>query len=628
MTLVTDDDLHLFNEGRHFRLYERLGAHVDGDGVRFTVWAPNAEQVSLVGDRNAWTRGATPLEPIGVSGLWTVHAPGWSAGDTYKYALRSHTGYEVDKADPFAFATEEPPRTASRVADLSYEWGDRAWIAGRGPRQRIDAPTTIYEVHLGSWMRAADGTWLRYREAARRLAEYVTNLGFTHVELLPVMEHPFYGSWGYQTTGYFAPTARYGSPTEFMAFVDELHGAGVGVILDWVPSHFPNDEHGLAYFDGTHLYEHADPKQGFHPDWNTCVFNYGRNEVRSFLVSSACFWLDRYHVDGLRVDAVASMLYLDYSRQPGEWVPNEYGGRENLEAIRLLRELNEEVYRSFPDVQTYAEESTAWPMVSRPTYVGGLGFGFKWDMGWMHDTLQFVERDPVHRRYHYGELTFRGVYAWTENYVLPLSHDEVVHGKRSLAAKMPGDRWQQLANLRLLLAYEWTTPGKKLLFMGGEIGEWREWQHDGQLDWSLLEDPAHAGVQRLVGDLNALVRDERALHERDADPSGFAWAVAEDADNAVLAFVRFAPAARPVLCIGNFTPVPRDNYRVPVPEGGFWREACNTDADFYGGSGVGNLGGVDAVPAPMRDWYWSLTLRLPPLGMVILRPDAPGDGWS
>jgi 1,4-alpha-glucan branching enzyme len=619
--MLTADDLHLFNEGRHFRLYDRLGAHSDADGVRFAVWAPNARSVSVLGAGNGWTPGADALEPTGSSGIWSGHLRGWHAGAAYKYAIETRTGQILEKADPFAFGTELPPRTASVVTDLAYEWHDAAWMAGRATRQRLDAPISVYEVHLGSWARHDDGTWLTYREVAPRLVEYVRQTGFTHVELLPIMEHPFYGSWGYQTTGYFAPTARYGSPTEFMAFVDELHDAGIGVILDWVPSHFPSDAHGLARFDGTHLFEHADPRQGFHPDWKTLVFNYGRNEVRSFLTSSACFWLERYHVDGLRVDAVASMLYLDYSREDGQWVPNEFGGRENLDAIRFLREMNEEVYRSFPDAQTYAEESTAWPMVSRPTYLGGLGFGFKWDMGWMHDTLQHLQRDPVHRRFHYSELTFRGVYAWTENYILPLSHDEVVHGKGSLVAKMPGDRWQQLANLRTLLAYQWATPGKKLLFMGGEIGQWREWDHEGTVDWALLDDDAHAGIQRLVSDLNRVLRAEAPLHQRDCDTDGFGWAVADDADDGVLAFCRYDASGAPLLFIVNFTPVVRDYYRVPVPVGGFWRELLNTDATAYGGSGAGNLGGVDAVPVPLRDRYWSLTLQLPPLGALFLRPE-------
>jgi 1,4-alpha-glucan branching enzyme len=626
VTALTADDLHLFNEGRHFRLYERLGAHLEGDGVRFSVWAPNAQIVSVLSDSNGWTPGADALEPVGTSGLWTGHLSGFPVGQSYKYAIEGRRGSRGEKADPFAFRTEVPPRTASIVADLDYTWTDDDWMRTRATRHRLDAPISIYEVHLGSWTRPSDGGWFSYRELAPRLAEYVRDTGFTHVELLPIMEHPFFGSWGYQTTGYFAPTARYGSPTDFMAFVDELHHAGIGVILDWVPSHFPGDAHGLASFDGTHLYEHADPRQGFHPDWNTLVFNYGRNEVRSFLTSSACFWLDRYHVDGLRVDAVASMLYLDYSRKPGEWIANEFGGRENLEAIRFLRELNEEVYRAFPDVQTYAEESTAWPMVSRPTYLGGLGFGFKWDMGWMHDTLQHLERDPVHRRFHYHELTFRGVYAWTENYLLPLSHDEVVHGKGSLVAKMPGDRWRQLANLRTLLAYQWATPGKKLLFMGGEVAQWREWDHDGSVDWQLLDDDAHAGIRLLVRDLNRVLQSEAPLHERDSDADGFGWVVADDPDEGVLAFVRYSTDRSPVLFIANFTPVVRDYYRVPVPCGGFWREIVNTDAHAYGGSGAGNLGGVDAVPVPLREWYWSLTLRLPPLGALCLGPETSRNG--
>jgi 1,4-alpha-glucan branching enzyme len=622
MTMLTSDDLHLFNEGRHFRLYERLGAHLDGDGVRFTVWAPNARTVSVLGDGNGWHAGTDTLEPVGTSGLWTAHLTGWRPGAAYKFAIDTRHGALLLKADPFAFGTEVPPRTASVVTDLTYEWQDGDWMRSRGERQRLDAPISVYEMHLGSWARRDDGTWCTYRELAPRVAAYARDLGFTHIELLPVMEHPFFGSWGYQTTGYFAPTARYGNPTDFMVFVDELHAAGIGVILDWVPSHFPNDEHGLARFDGTHLFEHADPRQGFHPDWNTLVFNYGRNEVRSFLTSSALFWLDRYHADALRVDAVASMLYLDYSRRPGEWIPNEYGGRENLEAVSFLRAMNEEVYRSFPDVQTYAEESTAWPMVSRPTYLGGLGFGFKWDMGWMHDTLQHLARDPVHRRYHYHELTFRGAYAWTENYLLPLSHDEVVHGKGSLVAKMPGDRWQQLANLRLLLAYEWASPGKKLLFMGGELGQWREWDHEGSVDWDLLRDSSHAGITRLVTDLNRVLRTEPALHERDADADGFRWAVADDPDDGVLGFLRIANGSPPVLFVANLTPVVRDYYRLPVPSGGFWQEIVNTDAQEYGGSGAGNLGGVDAVPVPLREFYWSLTLQLPPLGALVLRPDA------
>jgi 1,4-alpha-glucan branching enzyme len=622
MSVLTPQDLHLFNEGRHFRLYERLGAHADDRGVRFAVWAPNATEVSVLADRNGWCGGRDRLEPQGTSGLWSAHLPGVAPGDVYKYRIVGRSGHVADKADPFAFAAEVPPRTASVVADLAYEWRDDRWMRERAAHSALDAPISIYEVHLGSWRRHPDGSPLRYPELAEQLARHCLELGFTHVELLPMMEHPFAGSWGYQVTGYFAPTSRFGDPTEFMAFVDTLHHAGIGVILDWVPSHFPTDEHGLAYFDGTHLYEHADPRQGFHPDWETLVFNYGRNEVRAFLVSNACFWLDRYHVDGLRVDAVASMLYLDYSRQPHEWVPNRYGGNENLEAIDFLRELNEEVYGSFPGVQTYAEESTAWPMVSRPTYVGGLGFGFKWDMGWMHDTLHYLAHDAVHRRYHHHELTFRAMYAHTENYVLPLSHDEVVHGKRALAAKMPGDAWQQRANLRLLLGYQWASPGKKLLFMGGELAQWHEWDHDGAVEWEALADPAHAGVCRWVADLNRLLAAEPALHARDADPEGFAWAIADDTDNSVLAFFRHAPGQRPVLFVGNFTPVVRHGYLVPAPHAGYWSELANSDAEAYGGSGVGNLGGVEARPVPAGDHYWSLTLTLPPLAALLLAPEA------
>jgi 1,4-alpha-glucan branching enzyme len=621
MTLVTADDLYLFNEGRHYRLYERLGAHCVDDSVEFGVWAPNARAVAVVGDRNGWRPGTDVMEPLGTSGLWSVRLAGWQPGDRYKFHIESRTGYAADKADPFAFATEQPPGTASIVADLGYEWHDDAWMRARGDRQRLDAPISIYEAHLGSWRRDDQGYSLSYREAGARLGQYAREHGFTHVELLPIMEHPFFGSWGYQTTSYFAPSSLYGSPTDFMAFVDALHREDVGVILDWVPSHFPADEFALANFDGTHLFEHADPRQGFHPDWNTLVFNYDRHEIRSFLISSGCFWLDRYHADGLRVDAVASMLYLDYSRKPGEWVPNEHGGRENLGAIAFLRELNDEVYRSFPDVQTYAEESTAWPGVSRPTYLGGLGFGAKWDMGWMHDTLQYMEREPIHRRFHHDELTFRAVYAWSENYVLPLSHDEVVYGKRSLASKMPGDPWQQLANLRLLFGYQWASPGKKLLFMGGELGQWGEWDHDGQCDWWLLDDPAHAGVLRWVTDLNQLLRARAALHARDNDPGGFSWAIADDRDRSILAFLRYASDGTPLLFIGNFTPEVWRNVRVPVPRGGYWREVLNSDAQIYGGSGVGNLGGVEAQPAPVNDQPWSLTLALPPLAALFFVPE-------
>ncbi|HKJ93036.1 MAG TPA: 1,4-alpha-glucan branching protein GlgB [Longimicrobiales bacterium] len=624
---LTDADLYLFNEGSHFRLYEKLGAHLDVVGNRagthFGVWAPNARSVSVVGAFNGWDPRVSPLAPRAQSGIWEGFVPDVGAGALYKYHIVSnHNGYRVDKADPFGFRHEEPPRTASVVADLEYEWGDAEWMRMRGERNALDAPMSIYEVHPGSWMRVPEegNRWLTYRELAPRLAEHVERTGFTHVEFLPVMEHPFYGSWGYQTTGYFAPTARYGRPQDFMFLVDYLHQRGIGVILDWVPSHFPSDEHGLGFFDGTHLFEHADPRKGYHPDWKSAIFNYGRNEVRSFLTSSALFWLDRYHVDGLRVDAVASMLYLDYSRDEGEWIPNEFGGRENLEAIGFLRRLNEAVYEAFPDVQTIAEESTAWPMVSRPTYLGGLGFGLKWDMGWMHDTLTYMQHDPVHRSFHHHDLTFRMVYAFNENFALPLSHDEVVHGKGSLIAKMPGDDWQKFANLRLLHTYMHAQPGKKLLFMGGEIAQWREWAHDDSVDWHLLDHAPHAGILKLVSDLNRLHRHEPALHTYDFDGRGFAWLDANDSQNSVLSFFRNGPAPEDrILAVFNFTPVPRPNYRVGVPDAGRWREILNTDAEAYDGSGQGNLGSVKTTPVAYHGHYHSLNLTVPPLGALLLK---------
>ncbi len=623
---LTGDDIYLFNEGSHFRLYEKLGAHtmtVDGvEGTHFAVWAPNANSVCVMGEFNGWSKGSHPLRPVGQSGIWQGFIPGVKKGCVYKYHISSQFhGYRVDKADPFAFHAEVPPRTASVVWELDYSWGDQEWMEYRKERNALGSPIAIYEVHLGSWARVPEegNRCLTYRELAPKLAEYVKRMGFTHVEFLPVMEHPFYGSWGYQTTGYFAPTSRYGTPQDFMYLVDYLHQNGIGVFLDWVPSHFPTDEHGLGYFDGTHLYEHSDPRKGLHPDWNSLIFNYGRNEVRSFLISSALFWLDKYHVDGLRVDAVASMLYLDYSRKQGEWIPNQYGGRENLEAISFLRRLNEEVYKAYPDVQTVAEESTAWPMVSRPTYVGGLGFGFKWDMGWMHDTLVYITKDPVHRKYHQNELTFRMIYAFSENFILPLSHDEVVHGKGSLLSKMPGDDWQKFANLRLLLGYMYAQPGKKLLFMGGEFGQWREWKHDESLDWHLIQYDRHAQVQRWVADLNAFYKWEPAMHELDCDPAGFQWIDASDYQSSVLSFIRKGKSNdHLVLAVCNFTPVPRYNYLVGVPRGGFWQERLNSDAKEYGGSGHGNFGGVEAVPVPMHGRPWSLNLTLPPLAVVLL----------
>jgi 1,4-alpha-glucan branching enzyme len=626
LTVLGDDDLYLFNQGTHDRLYAKLGSQLvtlgGAAGVHFAVWAPNATAVAVVGDWNGWDPARHPLAPRGTSGIWTGFLPGLGRGAVYKYRITSQVGgYQVDKADPVAFRHEVPPRTASVVWDTDYAWGDAEWMAVRAERNALAAPISIYEVHVGSWRRVPEegDRPLNYRELAPLLAAHVSRLGFTHVELMPVMEHPFYGSWGYQATGYFAPTSRYGSPQDFMFLVDTLHQHGIGVILDWVPSHFPNDEHGLVYFDGTHLFEHADQRQGFHPDWKSSIFNYGRHEVRSFLASSAFLWLDRYHADGLRVDAVASMLYLDYSRQAGDWVPNRHGGRENMEAIDLLRRLNQAVYGSFPAVQTIAEESTSWPMVSRPVYVGGLGFGMKWDMGWMHDTLGYFQRDPVHRRYHHHQMTFRMLYAFHENFVLPLSHDEVVHGKGSLLGRMPGDDWQRFANLRLLYGYQFGQPGKKLLFMGGEIGQEREWNHEQSLDWHLCERPLHLGVARWIDDLNALYRAERALHELDCDPQGFEWVDANDSDQGVFSFLRRGrTTGSVVLVVLNATPVPRHHYRIGVPAGGFWTERLNSDATAYGGSGLGNLGGVEAEPVAAHGRPWSLDLLLPPLGALFL----------
>jgi 1,4-alpha-glucan branching enzyme len=625
--VITPDDLYLFNEGTHSHLYQKLGAHpmtVDAvEGCYFAVWAPDAGSVGVVGDFNGWRAGEHQLHPAGSSGIWEGFHPAIGPGATYKYAVQARdSSYRVQKADPFAFATELPPRTASVVWDLTYEWADQEWMGARAGRNALSAPVSIYEVHLGSWMRVPEegNRSLTYREIAPRLADYVAGLGFTHVELMPVMEHPFYGSWGYQVTGYFAPTSRYGTPQDFMYLVDTLHQRGIGVILDWVPSHFPTDEHGLGYFDGTHLYEHADPRRGIHPDWDSYEFNFGRHEVRSFLTSSACFWLDMYHADGLRVDAVASMLYLDYSREKGEWEPNRYGGNEDLDAISFLRQLNEAAYSRDPGILMIAEESTAWPMVSKPTYLGGLGFGLKWDMGWMHDTLSYLRHDPVHRKYHHGDLTFRGLYAFTENFVLSLSHDEVVHGKGSLLGKMPGDDWQKMANLRTLLAYMFTLPGKKLLFMGAEMGQWSEWDHEGSLEWHLGQYGRHRGIQRLTGDLNALYRAERALHASDVDSAGFEWIDCNDSEGSTLLYLRRDPASGEMLAIAcNFTPVPRPNYRIGVPAGGYWRELVNTDSDDYEGSGQGNLGGVEATPVSAHGRPHSLLITLPPLAAVVFK---------
>ncbi len=628
---LTDRDMYLFNEGTHVRLWERLGAHLaesgGAEGVRFAVWAPNAERVTVVGSFNEWDEEADPLRTRGSSGIWEGFVPGAGRGDLYKYRIHSReAGYVVDKADPVGFRHETPPRTASVVWDLDYDWADGAWMRGRGGRLGRDAPVSVYEVHLGSWRRVPEegGRSLGYREIAPLLADHVERMGFTHVELLPVMEHPFYGSWGYQTTGYFAPTSRWGSPQDFMALIDHLHQRGIGVILDWVPSHFPGDEHGLGFFDGTYLYEHADPRRRIHPDWDSLIFNYGRHEVRSFLLSSAMFWLDVYHADGLRVDAVASMLYLDYSRGNGEWTPNVEGGREDLEAIDFLRRLNTAVYAARPAVQTIAEESTAFPGVSRPVHEGGLGFGYKWDMGWMHDTLQYMAREPVHRKYHHDELTFHSLYAFSENFVLPLSHDEVVHGKRSLLDRMPGDPWQKFANLRLLFGWMFAQPGKKLLFMGSELAPWGEWSHEGSLDWHLLDEGAHGGVRRWVESLNRLYRERRALHALDCEPDGFEWIDGGDRENSVVSFLRLGgPGTRPVLVAANFTPVPREAYRVGVPGEGSWRVVADSDAAEFGGSGAGSAGVIGAEPMERHGRDHSLSLALPPLGILFLvREDA------
>jgi 1,4-alpha-glucan branching enzyme len=625
-SLLTDWDLHLFNEGTHYKLWEKLGAHIVPGGVIFGVWAPTAARVSVIGDFNNWNPDANVLEARAGSGLWEGFIPGLGKGTVYKFHIVSkNNGYRVDKADPFGVHHEMPPKTASIVWDLEYEWNDADWMRDRKERNSYEAPMSIYEVHLGSW-RWTDGRAMSYRQIAPALAQHVKDMNFTHVELMPVMEHPFYGSWGYQGTGYFAPTSRYGTPQDFKFLVDTLHQAGIGVILDWVPSHFPTDEHGLSYFDGTHLFEHADPRKGFHPDWSSLIFNYGRNEVRAFLLSSALYWLGEYHADGLRVDAVASMLYLDYSRKAGEWVPNEFGGRENIESIAFLRRLNEDVYKVHPDVQVIAEESTAWPMVSRPTYVGGLGFGMKWDMGWMHDSLRYFSKDPVHRKYHHNDLTFRMMYAFTENFVLPLSHDEVVHGKGSLIGKMPGDDWQRFANLRLLFAHMYANPGKKLMFMGGEIGQWREWNHDSSLDWHLLDLPLHKGLARWVEDLNKVYRDVPAMHELDMHPDGFEWIDCCDTENSVVSLLRRSKSNPDdvVIAAMNFTPIPLYNYRIGVPRGGVWQELLNSDAPLYGGAGQGNMGSVEAVPIPLHGRKWSVTLTIPPLGAVFLRAQEEG----
>jgi len=622
-------DLHLFNEGNHSRLYEKLGAHPftlgNQTGFHFSVWAPSAQSVSVVGDFNNWEPGVHPMHLVGSSGIWAGFVPGLKNGDLYKFHIISnHGGYQVAKSDPFAFAMEIAPRTASALCNLSYTWNDSAWMDERRNKIANNAPVSIYELHLGSWKRVPEegNRWLTYRELAPQLTEHMLKLGFTHLEILPITEHPFYGSWGYQTSNYFAPTSRYGSPQDLMFLIDYLHQNGLGVILDWVPSHFPNDQHGLAYFDGSHLFEHADPKQGFHPDWKSCIFNFGRHEVRSFLLSSACFWLEHYHIDGIRVDAVASMIYLNYSRNEGEWIPNQYGGNENIEATSFLRKFNEEVYSRFPDIQTFAEESTSWPMVSRPTHSGGLGFGYKWDMGWMHDSLRYTARDPIHRKWHQNELSFRMLYCDQENFILPLSHDEVVHGKGSLLNKMPGDYWQKLANLRLLLAWQYSQPGKKLIFMGAELAVWAEWNHDSSLDWNLLNSPQHRGIEKFVTDLNHMYKNQPGLYEKDCEPSGLEWIDCSDHEGSVFAFLRWdLDGTKPVLAVFNFTPLVKDGYRVGVPFGETWLEILNSDSPYYGGGGKGNQGRKQTQEMSWHNRPYSMELTLPPLGAVFLTPE-------
>jgi 1,4-alpha-glucan branching enzyme len=623
--MISDLDVYLFSEGTHRRLAETLGAHPDPDrGTSFAVWAPDARAVSVIGEWNSWARTADPLTLFPEGQVWHGTVAGARHGHIYKYAVTDRDGTVHEKADPVAFASEHPPRTGSVIWDLGYEWHDDGWMDSRAGRSDLHAPMSIYEVHLGSWIRDPldPARILSFGEIAPRLIEHLQSTGFTHVEFLPLMEHPFYGSWGYQTTGFFSPSSRYGTPQDLMALIDSLHQAGIGVFLDWVPAHFPSDPFSLARFDGTALYEHADPVRGVHPDWGSLLFNYGRHEVRSFLASSADHWLRTYHADGLRVDAVASMLYLDYSRQPGEWTPNRYGGREDLDAVGFLRQMNTGIYADHPDVQTAAEESTAWPGVSHPVHAGGLGFGYKWDMGWMHDTLAYLQEDPIHRRYHHGELTFRSVYAGTENFVLPLSHDEVVHGKGSLLSKMPGDDWQKFANLRLLYGYQYGLPGKKLLFMGSELGGWNEWDHDSGLEWNLLDFDTHAGIARWVTDLNRLYRSQPALYDLDTDPGGFEWLRQEDADTGVLSFMRRSRQGEVVVAVYNFTPVPRSNVTLGVPVDGFWRELVNSDARTYGGGGIGNLGGVTTQPVPRHRWPRTITVTVPPLGCVFLAPRA------
>ena len=625
-TLLTDFDIHLFREGNHYHLHDKLGAHriefQGTEGVCFAVWAPNAEYVSVVGDFNGWDKGNNPMKARwDGSGIWEAFVPGMENGTAYKYFIKSRVnGYAVEKGDPFATHWETAPQTASKVWDLAYEWNDEEWVQNRKEQMSDTQAVAVYEVHLGSWRRGEDNRFLTYRELADQLPGYLSWMGYTHVEFLPVTEHPFYGSWGYQTTGYFAPTSRFGTPQDFMYLIDRLHQEGIGVIMDWVPSHFPSDQHGLSYFDGTHLFEHADPRLGYHPDWNSYIFNFGRNEVRSFLISSAMYWLEKYHIDGIRVDAVASMLYLDYSRKEGEWIPNEYGGRENLQAIRFLREFNEAVHIAHPDILTIAEESTAWPMITRPPQIGGLGFNMKWMMGWMNDTLDYFHRDPIYRPYHQGEITFSLMYAFTENFMLPFSHDEVVHGKGPMIDKMPGDAWQKFANLRAVYAYMYAHPGTKLLFMGCEFGQTREWKHDYSLDWHLNDSAPHYSLQHMVKRLNELYRTEPALYEIPFNPEGFEWIDTSDYQNCVISFVRKGHQYQnDIYVVANLTPVVHHNYRIGVPHKGYMHEIFNSDDPQFWGSGVMNPGKLETLPIPMHSRPRSINITLPPLGLVFLK---------
>ena len=626
-TLLTDFDIHLFREGKHYHLYNKLGSHLmeymGTKGVYFALWAPNAEKISVIGDFNNWNREAHPMSARwDNSGIWEVFIPVAKKGSLYKYYIQSNTGYEAEKGDPFAFQWETPPNTASMVWDLENTWNDNVWMKDRDSKKGKPQPMSVYELHLGSWKRVPEDNLrsLTYLELAEQLPGYIKEMGFTHVEFMPVMEHPFFGSWGYQITGYFAPSSRFGTPQEFMQLIDSLHREGIGVILDWVPSHFPNDLHGLHYFDGTHLYEHEDPRKGFHPDWQSYIFNYGRNEVRSFLISNALFWLDKFHVDGLRVDAVASMLYLDYSRKEGEWEPNEFGGRENLEAISFLKEFNEVVYKEFPDAVTIAEESTAWPMVSKPTYIGGLGFGMKWMMGWMHDTLEYFSKDPLYRRHHQNTITFSSNYAFTENFMLPLSHDEVVYGKQSILNKMPGDEWNKFANLRTLYSYMFAHPGTKLLFMGAEFGQTTEWNHDSSLEWHLTNEQPHARIQETLKELNKLYKQEPALYEKAFSHEGFEWVDINDEENSIVSFLRKGKDPEDnILVVCNFVPVPRENYRIGVQQSGSWKEIFNSDEERFGGSNVRNREKINSEELPAHRQNNSISLTIPPMAVIYLK---------